>query len=126
VALSAVFVVFAQVLVPILVVVGSAYVLQRGIGLDVGPINRLTIYLLNPALIFTLLVQVRVESSEMVRIVAFMVLLVLAIGAITWLSSRALGLDANWVITCLNRSFAKRLVWLGSCSRKNEPRQSQD
>jgi predicted permease len=94
VALSAVFVVFAQVLVPILVVVGSGYALQRGIGLDVGPINRLTIYLLNPALIFTLLVQVRVESSETVRIVAFMVLFVLAIGAITWLSSRALGLDA--------------------------------
>src|SRR3712207_3058223 len=52
------------------------------------------IYLLNPALIFTLLVQVRVESSETVRIVAFMVLFVLAIGAITWLSSRTLGLDA--------------------------------
>ena len=93
--LSVVFVVFAQVLVPILVVVGSGYALQRGIGLEVGPINRLTIYLLNPALIFTLLVRVRVEASETVRIVAFMVLFVLAIGAITWLSSRALGLDAN-------------------------------
>jgi hypothetical protein len=38
--------------------------------------------------------EVRPATSERVRIVAFMVLFVLAIGAITWLSSRALGLNA--------------------------------
>ncbi len=87
--------VFAQVLLPILVVVGSGFWVRRRVDLDVHSVNRLSIYLLSPALIFTLLVRVQVEASEAVKIVAFMVIFVLVFGAIAWLSSRALRLDAT-------------------------------
>ena len=46
------FSVFAQVLLPILVVVASGYLLQRRFVLDLQSVNRLSLYLLSPALIF--------------------------------------------------------------------------
>ena len=91
--MTAALAVFAQVLVPVLVVVGSGYALRRGLELDVRSINRLSLYVLSPALIFTLLIRVRVEASEALRIVVFMTVFVLAIGAVAWASSRALRLE---------------------------------
>jgi predicted permease len=89
-----VFSVFAQVLLPILVVVGSGYLLQRRVKLDIHSVNRLSLYLLNPALIFASLVRSRIGTTETLRISAFMVLFVLCIGIVTWLLSRVLRLDA--------------------------------
>ena len=51
------FSVFAQVLLPIVVVVASGYVLQRRLELDLHSVNRVSLYLLSPALIFSSLVQ---------------------------------------------------------------------
>lgn len=86
--------VFAQVLLPILVVVGAGYLLRRKFDLDVQSINRVSIYLLSPALIFTSLARIRLEAEETLRIGAFMVLFVLAMGVLSWSLGRALGLDA--------------------------------
>jgi predicted permease len=77
------FSVFAQVLLPILVVVASGYLLQRRLELDLQSVNRLSLYLLSPALIFSSLVQSRIEVTETLRIGAFMTLFVIMIGAVT-------------------------------------------
>ena len=87
------FSVFAQVLLPIVVVVGSGYLLQRRVKVDIHSVNRLSLYLLNPALIFASLVRSRIGATETLRIGAFMVLFILCIGIVTWLLSRALRLD---------------------------------
>lgn len=87
------FSVFAQVLLPILVVVASGYMLQRRLELDLQSVNRLSLYLLSPALIFSSLVQSRIEVSETLRIGAFMALFVITIGAVTWLVAFLLQLD---------------------------------
>jgi predicted permease len=68
------FSVFAQVLLPIMVVVASGYLLQRRLELDLHSVNRVSLYLLSPALIFSSLVQSRIEVSETLRIIAFMTL----------------------------------------------------
>jgi predicted permease len=86
------FSVFAQVLLPILVVVGSGYLLQRRLELDLHSVNRLSLYLLSPALIFSSLAQSRIEVTETLRIGAFMALFVLSIGAVTWLVALVLRL----------------------------------
>jgi predicted permease len=88
------FSVFAQVLLPILVVVASGYLLQRRLELDLQSVNRLSLYLLSPALIFSSLVQSRIEVTETVRIGAFMTLFVISIGAVTWLVALLLRLDS--------------------------------
>jgi predicted permease len=85
--------VFAQVLLPILVVVASGYLLQRRLELDLHSVNRLSLYLLSPALIFSALAQSRIEATETLRITAFMTLFVVAIGLVTWLVALALRLD---------------------------------
>jgi malate permease and related proteins len=87
------FSVFAQVLLPILVVVASGYLLQRRLELDLQSVNRLSLYLLSPALIFSSLVQSRIEVTETLRIGAFMTLFVITIGAVTWLVALLLQLD---------------------------------
>ena len=87
------FSVFAQVLLPILVVVASGYLLQRRLELDLQSVNRLSLYLLSPALIFSSLVQSRIEVTETLRIGAFMTLFVISIGAVTWLVALVLQLD---------------------------------
>jgi predicted permease len=87
------FSVFAQVLLPILVVVASGYLLQRRLELDLQSVNRLSLYLLSPALIFSSLVQSRIEVTETLRIGAFMTLFVITIGAVTWLVAVLLQLD---------------------------------
>ena len=85
--------VFAQVLLPILVVVASGYLLQRRLELDLHSVNRLSLYLLSPALIFSALAQSRIEATETIRITAFMTLFVVAIGLVTWLVALVLHLD---------------------------------
>ena len=87
------FSVFAQVLLPIMVVVASGYLLQRMFVLDLHSVNRLSLYLLSPALIFSSLVQSQIEVAETLRIGAFMTLFVISIGATTWLVALALRLD---------------------------------
>lgn len=87
------FSVFAQVLLPILVVVASGYLLQRRLELDLQSVNRLSLYLLSPALIFSSLVQSPIEVTETLRIGAFMTLFVITIGAVTWLVAFLLQLD---------------------------------
>ena len=87
------FSVFAQVLLPIMVVVASGYLLQRRLELDLQSVNRLSLYLLSPALIFSSLVQSRIEVTETLRIGAFMTLFVISIGAVTWLVALLLQLD---------------------------------
>jgi malate permease and related proteins len=87
------FSVFAQVLLPIPVVVASGYLLQRRLELDLQSVNRLSLYLLSPALIFSSLVQSRIEVTETLRIGAFMTLFVITIGAVTWLVAVLLQLD---------------------------------
>jgi predicted permease len=55
----------------------------------------LSIYLLSPALFFSLLVRVQVEATEALRTGAFMILFVAAVGAVALLSGRALGLETS-------------------------------
>ena len=75
-------------------VVASGYLLQCRLKLDLHSVNRLSLYLLSPALIFSSLVQSRIEVSETLRISAFMTLFVVSIGALTWLVALLLRLDS--------------------------------
>ncbi len=86
--------VFAQVLLPILVVVAAGFLLQRRLELDLTSVNRLSLYLLSPALIFSVLAQSRIEAAETVRITAFMTLFVVLIGIVAWLVALILRFDS--------------------------------
>lgn len=83
--------VFAQVMVPILVVVGSGYLLQLIIDLDIRSLSRVSLYLLSPALIFASLVEADIAQGQTLRIITFSVLLVGIMAALTLAAGGALG-----------------------------------
>jgi predicted permease len=85
--------VFVRVLLPIVVVVGAGFLLRRRLGLDVRSVNRVSIYLLSPALIFVALTEARLGAAETLRLGTFVTVFVLSIGLLTWFVSRALGYD---------------------------------
>jgi len=85
--------VFVRVLLPIVVVVGAGFLLRRRLGLDVRSVNRVSIYLLSPALIFVALTEARLGAAETLRLGTFVTVFVLSIGVLTWSVSRALGYD---------------------------------
>lgn len=87
---------FVEVLLPVLVVVAAGYGLRRGYaGLDLRTLNRVSMYALGPALIFTTLVRIEVAGGEALRITLASALLVAAMGALTYASGRLMRLDAQ-------------------------------
>lgn len=84
---------FLDVLLPIIVVVALGYTLSRTIPLDVRSLNRLSMYALSPALIFTTLVKLEVAGDQALRIVAVSILLIVVMGLITLLIGKAFGIE---------------------------------
>ena len=83
--------VFAQVMVPILVIVGSGYLFRLTTNLDIRPLSRVSLYLLSPALIFSSLVEAEIARGQTLRIVGFSVLLVGIMAAMTLVTGGAFG-----------------------------------
>lgn len=85
---------FVEVLLPVLVVVSAGFALRRtSPQLDLRTLNRVSMYALGPALIFTTLVRIDVAGGEALRISAASALLVAAMGALTYIVARAMRLD---------------------------------
>lgn len=85
---------FVEVLLPVLVVVSVGFALRRGqAGLDLRTLNRVSMYALGPALIFTTIVRIDVAGGEALRISAASALLVAAMGAVTFAAARLMRLD---------------------------------
>lgn len=85
--------VFAQVMVPILVVVGAGFVFKRLTDVDVRPASRVSLYLLSPALIFSSLVEAEISGEDALRAVTFMVALTVVLALLTVIPGLILGLD---------------------------------
>ncbi len=84
---------FVEVLLPVTVVVLCGYTLRRSFLIDLPSLNRLSMYVLGPALIFTTIVRIDVASNEALRIIAASVTVCLGIGAIGFAAGTALRLD---------------------------------
>ncbi len=83
--------VFARVMVPILVIVGSGYLFRLTTDFDIRPLSRVSLYLLSPALIFSSLVEAEIVQGQTLRVVAFSVLLVGVMAALTLAVGGTLG-----------------------------------
>lgn len=85
--------VFAEVLLPILVAVTLGYAFRRKVAFDLQSINRLCMYVLSPCLVFNTLLRANVSGGDTLRMVAFVVISTLAMGALSFVVGRALRLD---------------------------------
>jgi malate permease and related proteins len=63
---------FLEVLLPVLVVVSLGYALKRAFPLDARTLNRLSLYVLSPVLVFVSLLRTEVVGGEALRLAAQM------------------------------------------------------
>ena len=84
---------FANNLLPILLVAGAGYLVGKWLKIDARSISRVVFYLFSPCLLFDLLTTNRFEGGEMLRMVGFAVVSILTVTLITWLLGRLLKLE---------------------------------
>ncbi len=88
--MNEIFQVLTQNILPILLVAGAGYLLQRRFDLDKATLNSLVFNVLSPALIFSSLVGSDLPSSQLLQIATFTISIVFAMGLLAFALSRAL------------------------------------
>jgi predicted permease len=71
--------VFTHVLLPILVMFGCGWVLDRRFGLDLGTVVKLSINIFVPAFIFVHLIEAEIEGDMALRIIGFTICIVICL-----------------------------------------------
>jgi len=92
---------FANNLLPILLVAGGGYLAGKRLKVEVRSISRVVFYLFSPCLLFDLLVSNHFETGDMLRMVGFAVASILVVGAITWLLGRLIKLERKMLAVVL-------------------------
>ena len=84
---------FVNVVLPVFIVAGLGYVIERRLRLPIAPFNQLVLYVLMPALVFTSLLAVDFRSEAPAKIALFTVLLAVAMLAVAAAIARLASLD---------------------------------
>ena len=84
---------FVNVVLPVFLVAGMGYLLERRLHPPIAALNQTALFVLMPAFIFTSLLPVNFASEEPLRITAFAFLLAVAMIAIAFVVIRLLRLD---------------------------------
>jgi len=92
---------FADNLLPILLVAGAGYLAGKWLKVDARSISRVVFYLFSPCLLYDLLVSNQFESGDMLRMFGFAFASILAVGAIAWTLGRLLRLDRKTLAAVL-------------------------
>jgi len=92
---------FADNLLPILLVAGAGYLAGKWLKVDARSISRVVFYLFSPCLLFDLLVTSRFEAGDMLRMIGFTLASILTVGAITWTLGRLLRLERKMLAAVL-------------------------
>ena len=85
--------VFLENLLPVMMLAGLGLILQRLLRIDPRPLSQVVFYAFSPALVFNLLIKVPFEAGEMLRMAAFVVLVLAVLAGISWCLARALRLS---------------------------------
>src|SRR5262245_42084711 len=85
--------IFASDILPIFIIAGVGFLLARRFGASVKTLATVTFNALSPCLVFDQLVSAQISGSQSLRVVAFCVLLTIAIGIAARLTTLPLRLD---------------------------------
>ena len=84
---------FANVVLPVFIVAGLGYVVEKRLHPPIAPFNQVVLYVLMPTFVFTSLLAVDFRSEEPIKITLFTVLLAIAMLAVALAIARAARLD---------------------------------
>jgi predicted permease len=76
---------FAQNILPILLTAGAGYVLGKTLEIEPKTLSRVVFYFFSPCLIFTLLTENKLNSSDTYHIIVFAITSALLVGLVTFL-----------------------------------------
>lgn len=84
---------FSEVLLPIVVIASLGYALQATLPLDMRSLNRVSLYVLSPTLLFVTLLRAEIPGGEAVRLSALMALVVFVMSGLAYGIARLLRLS---------------------------------
>jgi predicted permease len=89
--------VFLHNIVPIILVAGAGFTLQRYFRIDPRPLSISIFYILTPALVFNLLFKSAIPADGAVRMAGVASVVVVSLAALSWLVSRSMRLDSRTI-----------------------------
>ena len=92
---------FIEVLFPILMVMGGGFLLKRYLPIDISRFNAVSIYVLNPVLVFITVIKIQLTGDEVGRISLVSIIVCLSIGVITYVFTRWQRYDASTIAALL-------------------------
>ena len=92
---------FANNLLPILLVAGVGYIAGKWLKVEARSISRVVFYFFSPCLLFELLVTSQFDYGDMLRMIGFSLASILSVGAITWILGRLIRLERKTLAAVL-------------------------
>jgi len=83
---------FANNILPILLVASFGFLIQKLLKIDPRPLSQITFYVLSPALVFTLLLSAGIEGAQVLSMMGFAAAVVLLTVGVSYVLGRAFGL----------------------------------
>ncbi len=87
--------IFYTIVLPILLIAGIGFFLQRRLGLDMATLRRLNFYYVIPAMIYTSLVGSSLAGTQMVQIIGFTLAMQGGIGAVSYVAGAVRGVPRD-------------------------------
>jgi len=85
-------------ILPVFIVIGLGYAFARRNHVELRTATRLTFFVLSPCLVFVSLIESDMSGGETAQIFLFVVLMVLTMGALAWVTGRAMRLTRPQLI----------------------------
>jgi predicted permease len=86
--------VFSEVLLPIVVIAGIGYMLEGAFPLDPRTLNRVSLYVLSPCLLFATLLRTEISGSDALRLSLLMLLVVISMCVCAYVVAHVMRLNA--------------------------------
>lgn len=92
---------FLNNLLPIFLVAGVGYLLARFLNVNPRPLSQVVFYAFSPCLVFNLLIQSKLQGSEIVQVMLMAALTITLVGALTWIAGKLLHIERRMLASVL-------------------------
>ncbi|MFP4104485.1 MAG: AEC family transporter [Phycisphaerae bacterium] len=87
--------IFYTIVLPIMLLVGTGWLIQRKLGLDMVTLKRLNFYFLMPGIIFYSVITSSLSGQQVVTVIGFAVALILCVGTLTLTAAAVFKIPKN-------------------------------
>ncbi len=103
--MSGLFTLFFNNLFPILLSAGIGFALAKFLKINPRPLSQVIFYVFSPILVFKLITSSQLSNSDILRTLLFAIILMVFVGAITWVIGSILKLDRKTLAAVLITSM---------------------